>query len=290
MFDLSGNIALITGASGGIGAAIARALHGRGATVVLHGTRAERLAELAGELGERTHVVTANLSSREEAAGLIEAAAEAAGAPVTILVNNAGITRDNLAMRMKDEEWDEVLNVNMTAAMMIARAALRPMMKARHGRIISVSSIVGVTGNPGQANYAASKAGMIGFSKALAAEVASRGITVNVVAPGFIETPMTDALDENHQQALLGRPPQEEGQSQAPPLWEGEAPLERKNRYWLIHPCHHLRSQRGRCLGFPCRSHPCCRPCLRLSRKASLDSCQPPYSFAKSPPCIGAPP
>ena len=207
MFDLSGNIALITGASGGIGAAIARALHGRDATVVLHGTRAERLAELAGELGERTHVVTANLSSRKEAAGLIDAAAEAAGAPVTILVNNAGITRDNLAMRMKDEEWDEVLNVNMTAAMMIARAALRPMMKARLGRIISVSSIVGVTGNPGQANYAASKAGMIGFSKVLAAEVARRGITVNVVAPGFIETPMTDALDENQQQALLGRVP-----------------------------------------------------------------------------------
>ena len=207
MFDLSGNIALITGASGGIGAAIARALHGRGATVVLHGTRAERLAELAGELGEQTHVVTANLSSREEAAGLIDAAAEAAGAPVTILVNNAGITRDNLAMRMKDEEWDEVLNVNMTAAMMIARAALRPMMKARQGRIISVSSIVGVTGNPGQANYAASKAGMIGFSKALAAEVASRGITVNAVAPGFIKTPMTDTLDENQQQALLGRVP-----------------------------------------------------------------------------------
>ena len=140
-------------------------------------------------------------------AAAVDAAADAAGAPVSILVNNAGITRDNLAMRMKDEEWDEVLNVNMTAAMMIARAALRPMMKARHGRIISVSSIVGVTGNPGQANYAASKAGMIGFSKALAAEVASRGITVNVVAPGFIETPMTDALDENQQQALLGRVP-----------------------------------------------------------------------------------
>ena len=207
MFDLSGNTALITGASGGIGAAIARALHGRGAGVVLHGTRAERLAELAGELGDRAHVVTANLSSREEAAGLIDAAAEAAGAPISILVNNAGITRDNLAMRMKDEEWDDVLNVNMTAAMMIARAALRPMMKARQGRIISVSSIVGVTGNPGQANYAASKAGMIGFSKALAAEVASRGITVNVVAPGFIATPMTDALDEAQQQALLGRVP-----------------------------------------------------------------------------------
>ena len=207
MFDLSGNIALITGASGGIGAAIARALHAGGATVVLHGTRAERLAALAAELGERAHVVTANLSDHSQAAGLVDAAAEAAGGPVSILVNNAGITRDNLAMRMKDEEWDEVLNVNMTAAMTIARAALRGMMKARHGRIISISSIVGVTGNPGQANYAASKAGMIGFSKALAAEVASRGITVNIVAPGFIETPMTDALGETQRDALLGRVP-----------------------------------------------------------------------------------
>ena len=207
MFDLSGNIALITGASGGIGAAIARALHAGGATVILHGTRAERLAALAAELGERAHVVTANLSDRSQAAGLVDAAAEAAGGPVSILVNNAGITRDNLAMRMKDEEWDEVLNVNMTAAMTIARAALRGMMKARHGRIISISSIVGVTGNPGQANYAASKAGMIGFSKALAAEVASRGITVNIVAPGFIETPMTDALGETQRDALLGRVP-----------------------------------------------------------------------------------
>ena len=207
MFDLSGNSALITGASGGIGAAIARALHDGGATVVLHGTRAERLAALADELGARAHVVTANLSERTEAAGLVDAAAAAAGAPISILVNNAGITRDNLAMRMKDEEWDEVLNVNMTAAMTVARACLRGMMKARHGRIISISSIVGVTGNPGQANYAASKAGMIGFSKALAAEVASRGITVNVVAPGFIETPMTDALGEAQRDALLGRVP-----------------------------------------------------------------------------------
>ena len=207
MFDLSGNSALITGASGGIGAAIARALHAAGATVVLHGTRAERLAALAGELGDRAHVVTANLSERAEAAGLVDAAAAAAGAPISILVNNAGITRDNLAMRMKDEEWDEVLNVNMTAAMMVARGCLRGMMKARHGRIISISSIVGVTGNPGQANYAASKAGMIGFSKALAAEVASRGITVNVVAPGFIETPMTDELGEAQREALLGRVP-----------------------------------------------------------------------------------
>jgi 3-oxoacyl-[acyl-carrier protein] reductase len=175
--------------------------------VVFHGTRAERLAALAEELGARAHVVTANLSDRTEAAGLVDAAAEAAGAPISILVNNAGITRDNLAMRMKDEEWDEVLNVNMTAAMTVARACLRGMMKARQGRIISISSIVGVIGNPGQANYAASKAGMIGFSKALAAEVASRGITVNVVAPGFIETPMTDALGEAQRDALLGRVP-----------------------------------------------------------------------------------
>jgi len=207
MFDLTGNTALITGASGGIGAAIARAFHQQGATVVLHGTRAERLAALADELGTNAHVVTANLSSREEAAGLAEQAAEAAGAPMSILVNNAGITRDNLMMRMKDEEWDDVLDVNMTASMMITRACLRAMMKARFGRIISISSIVGVTGNPGQANYAASKAGMIGFSKALAAEVASRGITVNVIAPGFIATPMTDVLDDGQKEGLLGRVP-----------------------------------------------------------------------------------
>ena len=207
MFDLTGNTALITGASGGIGAAIARGLHQQGANVVLHGTRAERLAALADELGTNAHVVTANLSSREEAAGLAEQAAEAAGAPISILVNNAGITRDNLMVRMKDEEWDDVLDVNMTASMMITRACLRAMMKARFGRIISISSIVGVTGNPGQANYAASKAGMIGFSKALAAEVASRGITVNVIAPGFIATPMTDVLDDGQKEGLLGRVP-----------------------------------------------------------------------------------
>ena len=207
MFDLTGNTALITGASGGIGAAIARALHQKGATVVLHGTRAERLAALADELGTNAYVVTANLSSREEAAGLAEQAVEAAGTPISILVNNAGITRDNLMMRMKDEEWDHVLDVNMTASMMITRACLRAMMKARFGRIISISSIVGVTGNPGQANYAASKAGMIGFSKALAAEVASRGITVNVIAPGFIATPMTDVLDDGQKEGLLGRVP-----------------------------------------------------------------------------------
>ena len=207
MFDLTGNTALITGASGGIGTAIARALHQQGATVVLHGTRADRLAALADELGTNAHVVTANLSSREEAAGLAEQAAEAAGAPISILINNAGITRDNLMMRMKDEEWDDVLDVNMTASMMITRACLRAMMKARFGRIISISSIVGVTGNPGQANYAASKAGMIGFSKALAAEVASRGITVNLIAPGFIATPMTDVLDDGQKKGLLGLVP-----------------------------------------------------------------------------------
>lgn len=207
MFDLTGKIALITGASGGIGAAIATMLHSRGATVVLHGTRAERLESLRAALGERAHVVTANLSDREAVSGLMDAAADAAGGAVSILINNAGITRDNLAMRMKDDEWDAVLDVNMTASMILSRAALRPMMKARTGRIISVSSIVGVTGNPGQTNYAASKAGMIGYAKSLAAEVASRGITVNVVAPGFIETPMTDVLDEGQKEGLLTRVP-----------------------------------------------------------------------------------
>jgi 3-oxoacyl-[acyl-carrier protein] reductase len=206
MFDLSGKTALVTGASGGIGAAIAKALHAQGAVVVLHGTRAQKLEALKTELGDRAHVVTANLGDREAVAGLFDAAVECAG-PLSILVNNAGITRDNLAMRMKDEEWDDVLQVNLTASMMLCRAALRGMMKARYGRIISVSSIVGVTGNPGQTNYAASKAGMIGFSKSLAQEVASRGVTVNSVAPGFIETPMTDDLNEGQKEALLGRVP-----------------------------------------------------------------------------------
>jgi len=206
MFDLSGKTALVTGASGGIGEAVAKSLHGQGATVVLHGTRAEKLEALSAELGDRSHVVTANLGDREAVAGVIDAAAEKAG-PVSILVNNAGITRDNLAMRMKDEEWDQVLEVNLTASMILCRAALRNMMKARHGRIISISSIVGVTGNPGQTNYAASKAGMIGCSKSLAQEVASRGVTVNIVAPGFIETPMTDALSDAQKDTLLGRVP-----------------------------------------------------------------------------------
>lgn len=206
MFDLSGKVALITGASGGIGAAIATALHKQGATVVLHGTRAPALEALKASLGARAHVCTANLSDREAVAGLIDAAAALAG-PISILVNNAGITRDGLAMRMKDEDWDSVLEVNMTSTMALCRASLRSMMKARSGRIISISSVVGVTGNAGQTNYAASKAGMIGYSKSLAQEVASRGITVNVVAPGFIATPMTDVLDDAQKESLLTRVP-----------------------------------------------------------------------------------
>ena len=206
MFQLSGRTALITGASGGIGSAIAKNFSQQGAHVILHGTRAGRLEELASEIGTNVSVVTANLSDREAVGGLVSEAAKATGA-IDILVNNAGITRDNLFMRMKDEEWDDVLEVNLTSSMLLCRSAIRAMMKARWGRIISISSIVGVTGNPGQTNYAASKAGMIGFSKSLAAEVASRGITVNVVAPGFIETPMTDELTDEQKQKLLGNVP-----------------------------------------------------------------------------------
>ena len=206
MFRLDGKTALITGASGGIGAEIAKALHAQGATVILHGTRQAKLEEVASEIGDNVHVVTADLSDKEAVSGLMDKATAFTGA-VNILVNNAGITRDNLAMRMKDEEWDDVLAVNMTASMILSRAALRQMMKARWGRIISVSSIVGVTGNPGQTNYAASKAGMIGYSKSLAAEVAGRGLTVNVVAPGFIETPMTDVLSDDQKQNLLRNVP-----------------------------------------------------------------------------------
>ena len=206
MFDLTGKTALVTGASGGIGAAIAKTLHAQGASVVLHGTREERLAALKVALGERADIVTANLGDREAVANIIAEATEKAG-PISILVNNAGITRDNLAMRMKEEEWDAVIDVNLTASMILCRTAMRGMMKARHGRIISISSIVGVIGNPGQSNYAASKAGMIGYSKALAQEVASRGVTVNVIAPGFIETPMTDELSDDQKTALLSRVP-----------------------------------------------------------------------------------
>lgn len=206
MFDLTGKTALVTGASGGIGEAVARALHAQGAVVVLHGTRAEKLEALQKDLGARAFALAVDLSDRDAVAGLVDAASALAG-PISILVNNAGITRDGLLMRMKDDDWDSVLEVNMTASMSLCRAAMRGMMKARTGRIISISSVVGVTGNAGQTNYAASKAGMIGFSKSLAAEVASRGLTVNVVAPGFIETPMTDVLDESQKSALLTRVP-----------------------------------------------------------------------------------
>ncbi|MDB2513866.1 3-oxoacyl-[acyl-carrier-protein] reductase [Alphaproteobacteria bacterium] len=206
MFDLTGKTALVTGASGGIGEAVARALHAQGASVVLHGTRAEKLEALQKDLGARAFALAVDLSDRDAVAGLVDAASALAG-PISILVNNAGITRDGLLMRMKDDDWDSVLEVNMTASMSLCRAAMRGMMKARTGRIISISSVVGVTGNAGQTNYAASKAGMIGFSKSLAAEVASRGLTVNVVAPGFIETPMTDVLDESQKSALLARVP-----------------------------------------------------------------------------------
>jgi 3-oxoacyl-[acyl-carrier protein] reductase len=207
MFDLTGKTALVTGATGGIGAEIARTLHARGASVVLSGTREAVLQELAASLGERTAVAPANLSDGAAVDGLIEAAETAAGTPLDILVANAGITKDGLLMRMKDEDWETVLKVNLESYFRLSRAAMRGMMKRRFGRIIGITSVVGVMGNPGQANYAASKAGMIGFSKALAQEVASRGITVNCVAPGFIESPMTDALNEQQKAAILGRIP-----------------------------------------------------------------------------------
>ena len=207
MFDLKGRRALITGASGGIGSAIAAALHGLGAAVVLTGTRREALDKLAASLGEGAFPLVADLSDAGEVAGLVDKAAGLAGEPVDILVNNAGITRDGLMMRMKDEDWDAVMDVNLKAAMVLSRAALRGMMKNRWGRIVQISSIVGYTGNPGQANYAAAKAGMTGFTKALAAEVASRGVTANIVAPGFIRTPMTDALTDDQKEGLLANVP-----------------------------------------------------------------------------------
>ncbi|EKE72756.1 3-oxoacyl-[acyl-carrier-protein] reductase [Celeribacter baekdonensis] len=196
MFDLTGKNALVTGASGGIGGAIAKALYEAGATVALSGTRVEPLEALAAELGARAHVLPCNLSDKEAVEALPKQAAEAMGS-VDILVNNAGITRDNLFMRMSDDEWDSVLNVNLTSTMKLCKGVMRGMMKARWGRIVNISSIVGATGNPGQANYAASKAGMVGMSKSLAYEVASRGITVNCVAPGFIATAMTDKLSDD---------------------------------------------------------------------------------------------
>jgi 3-oxoacyl-[acyl-carrier protein] reductase len=206
MFDLTGKNALVTGASGGIGADIARVLHGAGATVALSGTRVDPLQALAGELGDRAHILPCNLSDAEAVQALPKSAIEAMGS-VDVLVNNAGITRDNLFMRMSDEEWASVIEVNLTSTMRLCRGVLRPMMKARWGRIVNISSVVGTTGNPGQANYAASKAGMIGMSKSLAYEVASRGITVNSVAPGFIETAMTDKLTDDQKGKILTQIP-----------------------------------------------------------------------------------
>jgi 3-oxoacyl-[acyl-carrier protein] reductase len=206
MFDLTGKSALITGASGGIGGDIARVLHGAGASVGLSGTRVEPLEALAAELGERAHVLPCNLSDFEAVAALPKQAIEAMGS-VDILVNNAGITRDNLFMRMSDDEWQSVLDVNLTSTFKLCKGVIRGMMKARWGRIVNISSVVGATGNPGQANYAASKAGMIGMSKSLAYEVASRGITVNAVAPGFISTAMTDKLSDDQKAGILGQVP-----------------------------------------------------------------------------------
>ena len=206
MFNLTGKTALVTGATGGIGGSIARALHAQGATVALSGTRQEVLEQLAAELGSRVFVVPADLSDKESVEALVPAA-EAAMGSVDILVNNAGLTRDGLFMRMKDEDWELVLRVNLDAAFRLSRAAIRGMMKKRWGRIVTVTSVVGTTGNAGQANYAASKAALVGMSKALVAEVASRNVTVNCVAPGFIATPMTDVLNDKQREGILGTIP-----------------------------------------------------------------------------------
>jgi 3-oxoacyl-[acyl-carrier protein] reductase len=206
MFDLTGKSALVTGASGGIGAAIARALHGAGATVALSGTRVEPLESLAAALGDRSHVLPCDLSDANAVNALPKQATDAMGA-VDILVNNAGITRDNLFMRMSDEEWANVIEVNLTSTMRLCKGVIRGMMKARWGRIVNISSVVGATGNPGQANYAASKGGVVAMSKAIAYEVASRGITVNCVAPGFIATAMTDKLNDDQKAVILGQVP-----------------------------------------------------------------------------------
>ena len=206
MFDLTGKAALITGASGGIGGEIARVLHKAGAQVGLSGTREEPLQALAEELGERAHVLPCNLGDAEALKALPKQAAEAMGS-LDILVNNAGVARDQLMLRMSDEDWQTVIDVNLTAVAKLSQAALRGMMKAKWGRIVNISSVVGSTGNPGQANYAAAKAGVVGFSKSLAQEVASRGITVNCVAPGFIATAMTDKLTDDQKEGLLGRIP-----------------------------------------------------------------------------------
>lgn len=206
MFDLTGKTALVTGASGGIGGAIARSLYAAGAQLALSGTRVEALEALRADLGERAHCVPADLSGAEAAKELVARTDEACG-QVDILVNNAGLTRDQLAMRMSDDDWQTVIDVNLTAGFRLSRAVLRGMMKRRWGRIVAITSVVGATGNPGQANYAASKAGMVGMTKALAAEVAGRGITVNCLAPGFIATPMTDVLNDDQRAAILSRVP-----------------------------------------------------------------------------------
>jgi 3-oxoacyl-[acyl-carrier protein] reductase len=206
MFDLTGQKSLVTGASGGIGGAIARALHAQGATVLLAGTRREALDALAGQLGDRVHVLTADLSRPDEPDRLVKEAETALG-QIDILVNNAGITRDGLAMRLRDEDWQAVLDVNLTAGFKLIRAALRGMLRRRHGRIVSITSVVGVAGNPGQANYAASKAALIGMSKSIAAEVAARGITVNCVAPGMITTAMTDKLTDEQRARMAAAIP-----------------------------------------------------------------------------------
>lgn len=206
MFSLTGKTALITGASGGIGAAIAKALHDAGAAIAISGTRVEVLEKVKAEVGERVHILPCNLAKAEDVEKLIPAA-EAALGGLDILINNAGITKDGLAMRMKDEDWQSVIDVNLTSNFRLSRAAMRSMMKKRWGRIINITSIVGVTGNPGQVNYVASKAGLIGMTKSLAQELASRNVTVNCVAPGFIATPMTDVLNEKQKEAILGRIP-----------------------------------------------------------------------------------
>jgi len=207
MFDLTGMTALVTGASGGIGSAIARALAAQGARLAVSGSNAEKLESFRAGLGGDHVALAADLSDAAAVDGLVPRAVEALGGKLDILVNNAGVTRDNLAMRMKDEEWTDVIRINLEAAFRLSRAALKPMMRARCGRIVSITSVVGATGNPGQANYAASKAGLVGMSKALAQEVASRNITVNCIAPGFIASAMTDSLNEQQRDTILGRIP-----------------------------------------------------------------------------------
>ncbi|MFT5000118.1 MAG: 3-oxoacyl-[acyl-carrier protein] reductase [Paracoccaceae bacterium] len=206
MFDLTGKNALVTGASGGIGGAIATALHAAGAVVAISGTRTAPLEALASELGDRVHILTCNLSDGEAVAALPKQAVEAMGS-LDVLVNNAGVTKDNIFMRMSDEDWSTVLDINLTSTMKLCRGSIRGMMKSRWGRIINVTSIVGTTGNPGQANYAASKAGMVGMSKSIAYEVASRGITVNCIAPGFVATPMTEKLNDTQKDGILASIP-----------------------------------------------------------------------------------